>query len=57
MPKADNNEARMVKLVDTPDLGSGAIGIRVQVPFLALYYRIRNEPEQKPKAYHPESQN
>ena len=28
--------ARVVKLADTPDLGSGALGVRVQVPSLAI---------------------
>ena len=30
--------ARVVKLADTPDLGSGALGVRVQVPSLALIF-------------------
>ena len=33
----------MVKLVDTPDLGSGAFGIRVQVPSLAKVNAGREE--------------
>ena len=28
----------MVELADTPDLGSGALGVRVQVPSLALSF-------------------
>jgi hypothetical protein len=31
--------ARVVELADTPDLGSGAAGLRVQVPSLASFER------------------
>ena len=30
-------QARVVELADTPDLGSGAAGLRVQVPSLAEF--------------------
>ena len=36
-------QARVVELVDTPDLGSGAIGVRVQVPSLAKRTAHANE--------------
>ena len=44
-----NDSARVVKLVDTPDLGSGAVGIRVQVPSLAVY--IEKGLEQRPNPF------
>lgn len=33
----------MVKLADTPDLGSGALGVRVQVPSLAYSFPIKSK--------------
>ena len=35
--------ARVVKLADTPDLGSGALGVRVQVPSLACLLQEANQ--------------